>query len=63
MTHRELSRRLISIARTEGDPTNPIATARQRGWIDAQGQPTRQGRQLIASILGQRGTRPNLRVV
>ncbi|MBK1634131.1 hypothetical protein [Rhodovulum adriaticum] len=63
MTHRELSRRLIAIARHEGDPTNPIATARRRGWLDAQGQPTRNGRELVAAMLGQRGTRPSLRVV
>lgn len=63
MTHRELTRRLIAIARHDGDPTNPFATARRRGWLDAQGQPTRQGRQLVASMLGQRGAVPALRIV
>ncbi|TCP60869.1 hypothetical protein EV663_10743 [Rhodovulum bhavnagarense] len=63
MTHRELSRRLIAIARHQGDPTNPLATARRRGWIDAQGQPTRDGRALVAAMLGQRGARAHLRLV
>lgn len=63
MTHRELSRRLIAIARHEGDPTNPLAAARRLGWLDAQGQPTASGRQLVVTMLGQRGSRPNLRVV
>ncbi|MBL4543783.1 MAG: hypothetical protein JKP97_18675 [Rhodobacteraceae bacterium] len=57
MRHDELTSRIIAFARHCGDTTPPEHAARRRGWIDAQGAPTADGRALLCALREQEATR------
>lgn len=53
MSNNEVAANIIAFACQCGYDANPHAAARQRGWIDATGAPTREGRALIETLKGQ----------
>ena len=43
--------------------TSPEVFAKERGWLDDQGNPTADGRELVEALSGQDGTRSAFRNV
>lgn len=58
MTEESDLSRILAFAVHVGSPdTPPEETARARGWIDDDGRPTDEGREMLKSLGDQVGTR------
>lgn len=50
--------RILGVAEQMGQPDTPATqTATTRGWLDKDGAPTDQGRQMLEDLDAQQGTR------
>jgi hypothetical protein len=64
MTESEITTRIIAFAQHCGTgQREPEAIARRRGWLDGEGWPTEDGRQLVAALDDQSATRSVFRTV
>lgn len=62
--HDEQQALILGFARLMmGKATDPLAYARERGWIDDEGEVTRAGHDLIEALSEQAGTRTVFRGV
>lgn len=57
---REVAERILAVAEylNDAEPRRPAAdVARERGWLGPGGEPTPDGRDLVAALMDQAGTR------
>ena len=53
---------ILALAGQVGNPdTPPEETARNRGWLDADGEPTQEGIDVLENLADQAGTRSAFR--
>ncbi len=62
----DVAHKILAVAEhlKDGEPPRPaFDVARERGWIDPEGEPTKDGRDLVAALGEQAGTRTVFRNV